>query len=147
MDFASMGQTLAKNDGVQMHLTGPDGTTPLYAVKVKDGWEVTTDPDAKGAEPCILTVVGQDSRIYRRRRHEMVDALRDRARQMKSAQVEQEAMKMVSAGVTGWSNIPWEGNLLEFSNENLLKFLDSYRPAFDQVNEFIADRTNFLRIG
>lgn len=147
MDFASMGQTLAKNDGVEMHLTGPDGTTPLYAVKDKDRWTVTTDPDAKGAVPCILTVVGQDSRVYRRRRHEMVDALRNRTKQMKSAQVEEEAMKMVSAGVTGWSNIPWEGGLMEFSNENLLRFLDSYRPAFDQVNEFIADRTNFLRIG
>lgn len=147
MDFASMGQTLARNDGIDMHLTGPDGVTPLYAIEVKGKWQVTADPDAKGALPCLFVVVGQDSRIYRRRKHEMVDALRTRQRTIKAAQIDDEALKLVSAGVMGWKNIPWEGELLEFSNDNLLKFLDGYRPAFDQANEFIADRTNFLKIG
>lgn len=146
MDFASMGQTLAKNDGIEMQLVGTDGATPLYAVQTKGKWTVTSNPDADGALPCTFTVVGQDSRVYRRRKHEMVDALRARQKAMKSAQIETEAMKMVSAGVTGWANIPWDGGLLEFSDDNLLKFLDLYRPAFDQTNEFIGDRTNFLRV-
>ncbi|MDK3016551.1 hypothetical protein [Pseudodonghicola flavimaris] len=147
MDFATMGQTLAKNDGIEMHLVGPDGVTELYAVKGENGdWSVTSDPDAEGALPCVFTVVGQDSRAYRRRKHELVDALRARQKVLKSAQIETEAMKMVAAGVTGWSSIPWEGELLEFSDDNLLKFLDLYRPAFDQTNEFIGDRTNFLRV-
>lgn len=146
MDFATMGQTLAKNDGIEMHLVGPDGATPLYAVEKKGKWEVTADGDAAGAQPCIFTVVGQDSKAYRRRKHELVDALRARQKTLKSAQIDTEALKLVAAGVTGWSGIPWEGGLLEFSDENLLKFLDLYRPAFDQVNEFIGDRTNFLRV-
>lgn len=146
MDFASMGQALAKNDGIEMHLNGPSGE-PLFAVQdAKGKWTVTADEEAPGALPCAFTMVGQDSRAYRRRRHELVDALRARQKALKSAQIEGEALKMVAAGVTGWANIPWEGGLLEFTDENLLKFLDAYRPAFDQANDFIGDRTNFLRI-
>lgn len=147
MDFASMGRTLAKSDGVEMHLVAPDGVTPLYAVQEKGKWTVTADPNAKDAQPCILTVVGQDSRDYRRRKHELVDALRTRQKTMKSAQIETESLKLVAAGVTGWANIIWDdGSQLEFTDDNLLRFLDLYRPAFDQVNEFIADRGNFLRL-
>ncbi|PTX45640.1 MULTISPECIES: hypothetical protein [Gemmobacter] len=149
--FATMGKVLASNEGTEVHLVGPDGFTPLFAVEdAQRGWIVTVDAEAKGAVPCIMTVVGQDSRTYRRRRHEMVDAMRNRQRSIKSAQAEQEAMKMVAAGVVGWKNIPWsdadKGYLLSFTDDNLLMFLEAYRPAFDQLNEFIADRTRFLRI-
>ena len=146
MDFETMGQTLAKNDGIEMQLVGPDGATPLYAVEVKGKWSVTDNPDAPGAMPCLFMVVGQDCRAYRRRKHELVDALRLRQKTLKSAQIDTEALKLVAAGVTGWSHIPWGGGLMEFSDENLLKFLDLYRPAFDQTNEFISDRGNFLRV-
>ena len=151
--FATMASTLASNTGIELHLTGPDGVTPLYAVEDEaKGWIVTTDEDAKGAVPCLFTVVGQDSKAYRRRRHEMVDALRNRQKALKSAQIEEEAMKMVSAAVTGWSGIPWsdaegKGYLLPFTDENLLMFLDKYRPAFDLVNEAVGDRARFLKIG
>lgn len=147
MDFESMGRTLAKNDGIEMQLVGPDGATPLYATPDgKDKWKVTDNPDAPGAMPCLFLVVGQDCRAYRRRKHELVDALRARQKTMKSAQIDTESLKLVAAGVTGWSHIPWEGGLMEFSDDNLLKFLDLYRPSFDQTNEYIADRGNFLRL-
>lgn len=147
MDFFSMGRTLAADTGTEMHLTGPDGSTPLYAVELDGKWSITTDSDAPGAIPCILNVVGQDSKTYRRRKHELVDALRARAKALKSAQIETEAMKMVAAGVTGWQGVVGDGEQLAFTDENLLKFLDLYRPAFDQVNEFVGDRTNFLKVG
>lgn len=147
MDFTKIGQALASNNGTEMHLTGPDGSALLYAVEGKDGWGVTTNAEAPGAKPCLLYVVGQDSAQYRRRRNEMADALRARGKVLKSAQIEQEALKMVAAGIVGWANIPLEdGVLAKFSDGELLKFLDAYRPAFDQVNEFIGDRSNFLRV-
>lgn len=151
MNFATMGKALASDTGTAMHLTDPNGA-PLYAIEGKDGWTVTDDAETKGAQPCLFYVVGQDSRTYRRRRNEMVDALRKSQQAMKAAQVEQEAKKMVAAGVTGWSHIPFgeegeKGALLEFSDANLLRFLDAYPPAFDQVNEFIGNRANFLQRG
>lgn len=147
MDFATMGQALARNEGVDMQVVTVDGGTPLFAVKDEQGkWSVTVDAEAPGAVPCLFKMVGQDSRAYRRRKHELVDALRARQKTIKSQQIEEESLKLVAAGVVGWSNIPWEGALLDFSDENLLRFLDNYRPAFDQANEFIGDRTRFLKI-
>lgn len=153
MDFASMGRTLAANTGTTMHLVAPDGVTPLYAIQDDEkGWIVTTDPEAPGAKPCRFTVVSQDSKAHRRRRHEVVDALRKQQKTLKSEQVEQEAMRVVAAAVTGWENIPWSdgkdqpGYLMEFSNENLLKFLDLCQWNYQQVQDFIAERTNFLTI-
>lgn len=154
MDFASNGRALVADTGTPMQLVDPtDDFSPLYAIEDPEkGWTVTLDAEAPGARPCILRVVGQDSRAYRRRRHELVDALRARQKAMKSAQIEAEALKMVAAGVIGWENIPWsdpgeKAILLPFNDENLLAFLDLYRPAFDQVNDFIGQRSNFLPRG
>lgn len=153
MNFNSLGSKLVSNDSKEMHLVGPDGFSPLFVVKDdKEGWRVTVDDQAEGAEPCLLYVVGQDSAAYRRRRNGMADALRARGKVLKSAEIEQEAMKMVAAAVVGWKNIAWgeegeKAGLLDFTDDNLLKFLELYRPAFDQVNEFIGDRSNFLRVG
>lgn len=151
MDFGTHGRSLASGTGTTMQLVDPaDGFTPLFAVNDADkGWTLTTDEDTPGALPCILRVVGQDSKAYRRRKHELVDALRTRQKNLKAAQIEVEAMKLVSAGVIGWENIIWSdgenpAEPLPFTDENLLMFLDVYRPAFDQVNEFVAERANFL---
>lgn len=146
MDFLSMGQTLASDSGVEVQLVAPDGFTRLYAVEKGGKWSLTTDAEAKGAEPCRVFVTGQDSRAYRRRKHELVDAIRKHQNTIRAAQIETESLKLVAAGVTGWQNIPWEGELLEFSDENLLRFLDVYRPAFDQLDKFIGDRANFMKL-
>jgi hypothetical protein len=152
MTFSTMGETLASNSGVTMHLLSPKGT-PLYAVETPDGWMATDDEELEGAVPCTFNVVGQDSRVYRRRRNELVDAVRARKRQLKAAEIEEEAIRLVAAGIVSWTNIPWtdketgRGVLLEFTSDNLLQFLEVYRPAFDQANEFIAERANFLSKG
>lgn len=152
LTFSEMGEVLQSNDGVPMHLLSPSGT-PMYAIKVDGGWVLTDDEDAEGAAPCIFKVVGTDSRLYRRRRNELVDAVRSRAKTIKAAQIESEAMRLVAAGVVGWENIAWtdkesgERLLLPFTSDNLLMFLETYRPAFDQTNEFIAERSNFLKRG
>lgn len=152
MTFSGMGEALASNNGVTMHLLSPTGS-PMYAVETPDGWIATDEEDMPGAQPCTFNVVGQDSRVYRRRRNELVDAVRSRKRQLKAAEIEEEAIRLVAAGVAGWSNIPWtdkdtgKGVLLEFTSDNLLQFLEVYRPAFDQTNEFIAERANFLPKG
>lgn len=152
MTFSDMGETLLSNDGVTMQLNSPTGT-PLYAVKTENGWAATDEEEAEGAVPCVFKVVGTDSRLYRRRRNDMLDAVRNRQKSLKAAQIEVEAMRLVAAGVVGWENIPWtnketgERELLAFTSDNLLMFLETYRPAFDQANEFIAERSNFLKQG
>lgn len=150
--FSEMGEVLQSNDGVSMHLLSPSGT-PMYAVQTADGWMATDNEEAEGAVPCVFKVVGSDSRLYRRRRNELVDAVRSRAKTLKAAQIEAEAMRLVAAGVVGWENIPWTDKetgqrvLLSFTSDNLLMFLETYRPAFDQANEFIAERSNFMKKG
>lgn len=149
--FSKLGEALASNTGTEMHLLSPSGH-PMYAVHTPDGWMATEDADMEGAVPCTFTMVGQDSRLYRRRRHELVDAVRSRKRQLRAAEIEEEAMRLVAAGVVAWGNIPWTDKdrgaiLLEFTSENLLMFLETYRPAFDQANEFIVERVNFLKQG
>lgn len=148
MDFRSIGQKIASTEGVELHVKAPNGE-PLYAVQRGKAWSLTMDDGEPGALPCILRVVSKDSKVFRRRNHELLDSLR-KQKDMKAAKAEIESFRLIAAGVVGWSNIVWpdaEGvnGLLQFSDENLMEFLMTYREAADQVNEYIADRANFFK--
>jgi hypothetical protein len=149
MDFSTMGQALAAPEGVTMPVRHPNGMA-LYAYKDGEAkkWSITTAPDAaaKGhqAFPVTMQVVSRDSRAFRRRAHQITDEMR-RIKEVTAEKAEAEAMRLVMSAVTGWSHIVWNGEILDFTDANLRMFFDGYRDAMEQVDQFCADRANFLR--
>ncbi len=143
MDFHSISSSLADSKGVPLHIVSPDGL-PLYAEDLGDGkWNLTTK---KTEFPCRFFMVGQDSEKFRQRKAKMyIEAVKTSRKKKNFDEAEHEMLETVAAGVVGWENIVWTGNVLfDYDEDNLIEFLDAYRPAFDQANTFIMDRSNFF---
>lgn len=118
------------------------------------GWQITTTPEEVDGDcfPCQLDVVGQDSASFRRRKAELFRMAQSNKKR-KFNEAESEGVKTVASGITGWSHIVWNNNpkdpsskpyLIEFSNDNVVTVLSGYQPGRDQVDAFIADRSNFF---
>lgn len=105
-----------------------------------------TGDDLNGADdkPMTLTVLGADSGEFKR-------AVSDSAKARKPGKVatiadaERATVDMLTRITTGMSgNWTWDGKAFPFSKENV-KRLYTERPWLrQQVDEFIADRANFL---
>ena len=143
MDFKDISSDLATSKGVPMPVLSPDEQFELYAVEEKGKWGLTTKPNDK---PCVLYVVGQDSERFRQRKARMfMEATKRRNKTISYSEAEEEALETVCAGVVGWDNIPWDGALMEFTDENLKTFLRGYGTAYKLVNDFIVQRGNFSK--
>ena len=142
MDFKNISKTLSDSKGVPMQILSPDDRL-LYAREVDGKWELTTE---ETEFPCELMMVGQDSKEFRERKKEMFGNRSSKSRRaMKFEDAEHEAIETVAAAVVGMHYVVWDGAILDHSTANLFQFLDEYRPAFEQANIYIADRSNFFQ--
>ena len=149
MDFSTISQSLATTTHT-MHILGPDGL-PMWAYTDPETQKASVTSDADNLESrgieyraAVFKVVGQDSAAYRKRRAELYNLFQKRKR-LKFNENEEERLKTVAAAVVGWDGIPWNGEWLEFTDANVLTFMDGYRPAYDQADEEMANRGNFAR--
>jgi len=144
MDFHTIGTTIASSEGVDMHVKGPTGRL-LYAIPDGDGdgWKLTESKDAEGAQPSTLRVVSTDSDVFRERKDKDLPAFRDLNKRTLQ-EIEDRGIRAVAAGIIGMKGIVFKGQLMEYSDENVLEFFRVYRPAFEQADRFISDRANFF---
>ena len=104
-----------------------------------------TDEDLKTSkgEPITITVLGSDSREFRRKIDEI-----SRQRQRKKgtpslAESDRMAAELLASVTRSWFGIEWEGKALECNAENA-EMLYRERPwVRHQVDEFVADVGNF----
>jgi len=152
MDFKTIGKKIASPEGVEMQLLSPGGR-PFYAVQDRKTkkWDLTVEAETEGCDThkCVVRVASKDSKLFRRRMHEVMDSLR-KQKNVKAEAVERETLKTVAAAVVSWSNIIWPGEdgelfHLEFNDDNLFMFLSEYRSGYEQIDEFIAERANFFK--
>jgi len=145
MDFSTISRALSDTSGTPMQLKSPDGYD-VWAYQDGDKWSVTTQPESVEAEckPVRFFVIGADSKPFRRRQSEIFKAVRD-PQKIGFDKAEEEGAKMISAGIVGWENVIWEGKQLEFTPKNVEFLLLNYRPAAEQADAFMTDRTNFFK--
>lgn len=98
--------------------------------------------DGKG-KPVTITVLGSDSREFRRKVDE-INRTRQRKRgNMSLAESERAASELLAAVTKSWTGIEWEGKVLECTPENAEMLYRERSWVRQQVDEFVADVGNF----
>lgn len=123
----------AIDEGSWMTVMNPEGTAPLTNVE---------------GEQIKIKVVGPDSSQYRKRFHQSVNSrlVNSKFKVGTSEKMEEDATELLVACTVGWSGFRDKNEVFLYSPDNA-RVLYSKRPlAFirEQVDKFIADRTNFL---
>jgi len=93
-----------------------------------------------------ITVLGTDSKTYR-------DAVKSRMRQRVNQRkkqdfdpdkAEREGLELLADLTVDWQGIELDGESLKCTRENCVKVYGRFSWIREQVDEFIADRANFL---
>lgn len=132
MNFASVDITDLANDGVAMHVNGPDGV-PLFK--------------ADGDTPVTITLLGQDSdrlsRIMNQRgnRH-----LRQRGPVVMTVEQGLTAdIEYLAKATIAWDGVGLDEEETTFSEEAAAKAYRQYAWLRDQVRAFVFDRARFSK--
>lgn len=130
MDLSTLAVT---SDGQKLELRHP-----------VEGTLLKTD---KG-EPITITLVGTDSDVFRKAQRAILDRRLNQKGKTKlsSAEIEQEGITTLASCTVGWSGIKIDGKELPFSKDNVKALYGRADLPWikDQVDEFIADRSNFM---
>lgn len=98
--------------------------------------------DGKG-KPVTITVLGSDSREFRRKVDE-VNRTRQRKRgNLSLAESERTAAELLASVTKAWSGIEWDGKVLECTTENAEMLYRERSWVRQQVDEFVAEAGNF----
>lgn len=116
-----------------------DEPQPLTLVDPDRGDDLLND----AGEPMKIWLVGKDSqiasdfrnRIHRQWRNKKAPGL---------AQTERIAAEMLATCTTSFENLQLNGETLEYSFDAAVQLYLDYKPIFEQADEFVSDRTNYL---
>lgn len=131
MDLSKLNVKASAEQGSDLHLRDPF-----------TGEELFNDDNS----PMVISLLGKDSEPYRRTARMTANKNLKKGRQTATVeQFEQNGVELLAAVTTGW-NLQFGEEMLEFSPlavKNLYANPD-YRWVYEQVDEFVAERANFL---
>lgn len=127
VDLNTLDTSKASETGVWMEIENPSTGEPL-GIKLK--------------------VLGMDSKAYQDQQRKTQDRNMKKGfrglKQLKSETIENDKTELICACTVDWDNVVYDGETLDCTRENCRWLYKSYRWIFDQVDEFIGDRGNFL---
>ena len=135
MDLSALDTKAVANQGAQLHLKGPDGT-PLFQ----------GEGDQK--KPITLTLIGKDSDEFQMASNALANRRIQDAQRKKTAlieEIERDAIRVLASCTKAWDGIVLDGEELAHSFENVVKLYTRFPWIREQVDEFIAERANFLK--
>ena len=100
------------------------------------------DPITRKDTDLTITIVGSDSKTFRRAR---TDALRDVVKAGGDFDEDQMTAQMCAACVTGWENMTENGEPVVFSVEKAVDLFARMGWLLDQVSAAIENRANFTK--
>jgi len=125
----------------------------LKPVKADDGAVLEiVHPESEEIIPGMtITLLGQDSKVYRKIQLGKQQAALNRIAKGKRA-VDLDAEKLAEDSIddlvqltTGWAGFSLDGAALDATPENIRKVYAEWAWIREQVQEFVADRSNFFR--
>jgi hypothetical protein len=125
----------------------------LKPVKADDGAVLeVAHPESEEAIPGMtITLLGQDSKVYRKIQLAKQQALLNRIAKGKKV-ADLDAEKMAQDGIddlvqltTAWTGFTLDGAALDCTPENVKRVYAEWAWIKEQVQEFVADRSNFFR--
>jgi len=88
-----------------------------------------------------ITLIGTDSKTFR---DISTASLKKKSREIDLDQNEAESVELLAKCTKGWSGITESGKEVPFSYENAVKLYTKYLWLREQIDRFMADRSNFL---
>ena len=145
MDLSTLDVRKAANEGAELELIHPTEGTILREPVPE------TAPEGTIGEALVIMLAGTDSEVYR-------EALKSRARQRLNQQkkknraeqtdfdeAERKGIELLAKCTMGWRNISEDGKELQFNVNNAITIYTKYPWIKEQVDVFMADRSNFLK--
>lgn len=110
---------------------------------------VTYEPLEGPGGPVEIKLAGPDSEIHKKATRaiqaRMLKQLgKKRTKDLTPEEVERVNMKTAVACTLDWKNVEWQEETLDPTDENIKMVYENVGWLYDQVNEFINDRANFL---
>ena len=92
-----------------------------------------------------ITLIGTDSKTFRDiSKSRATASLKKKSREIDLDQNESESVELLAKCTKGWSCITESGVEVPFSYENAVKLYTKYLWLREQIDRFMADRSNFL---
>ena len=101
----------------------------------------------KTSEPLDMHIklLGRDSEAYKKQVRKNQDKnLKKGLRNLKSENLENETIELLTACTVDWKGVVYQGGELECTKENIRWVYKEYDWLREQVDEFVGDRANFL---
>jgi hypothetical protein len=143
MDLANLYTKRLADEGVKMELLHPETREPL-----------TFKPEGEDKErPMTITLRGADSDAYRQKqlkisnqriKRSMSAGSRNAHVAIDAEDLDKDALELLIASTVAWDGITINGELVEFSIDNVRQLYTEYPWIREQVDSFISDRSRFL---
>ena len=136
MDLANVDTIVAADEGAELQLRSPVDDAVLR--------------DEKTGEPVTVNLVGSDSKEYMKITHQIqnrrLGKRLGRGSRVKTTaeEIEADALELLVTSTKTWKHIILDGAELPCTPDNARKLYQRFPWIREQVDEFIADRTNFL---
>jgi hypothetical protein len=120
------------------------GKLDVSAKSEEGSWMVIQDYEGDETDARIK-VVGQDSKIFKKRMHRFADINRKKKNGLKAAEIEREFLETYASCCVEFENCFVGKKEIKADNlEDVIEFLETFRFILDQVSTFSGDRSNFL---
>lgn len=121
-----------------------------YKRNVSDSADIEIQHPVTGeALGVTITVLSPDSDEYRRTslqlQNDNIRFVRKNRGKTTAERLQQEAMDVLVAATIGWKGLQENGQDLPFTKENVRRVYAEFPFIKEQVDEFTADRRNFIR--
>ena len=92
-----------------------------------------------------ITLIGTDSKTFRDiSKSRATASLKKKTREIDLDQNESDSVELLAECTKGWSGITENGKEIVFSFENAVQLYTKYLWLREQIDRFMADRSNFL---
>ena len=92
-----------------------------------------------------ITLIGTDSKTFRDiSKSRATASLKKKTREIDLDQNEQDSIELLARCTKGWSGITENGKDIPFNHENAVELYTKYVWLREQIDRFMADRSNFL---
>jgi hypothetical protein len=129
MDLSTLDVKSAAERGADLHLEHPTTGEPL---KTEDGKNIT------------IRLLGNDSREFRAGLSEIAEKNVGKKR-TSFASAEANGIELLARVTVGWQNVTYKGEALKCTPENVRTLYTEISWIKEQVDAFVADRSNFLK--
>ena len=112
----------------------------------EEGAELLVSHPTTGEDLDIkIVLIGTDSKTFRDiSKIRATMALKKKTREIDLDQNEQDSIELLAKCTKGWSGITENGKEVAFSYDNAVQIYTKYLWLREQIDRFMADRSNFL---